>query len=49
VAGDRFVRGDKINAGALKNLARNAVAYNQIKLKRKAPAGTQAKINKNKK
>ncbi len=30
--------GDKINAGALKNLVRAAVEYNQIKLKSKAPA-----------
>ena len=41
--------GDKINAGALKNLVRAAVDYNQIKLKRKAPAGTRAKIHKSKK
>src|SRR5205809_228114 len=31
--------GDKINERALKNLVRAAVDYNQIKLKRKAPAG----------
>ncbi len=41
--------GDKINARALKNLVRAAVDYNQIKLKRKAPAGTQAKVHKSKK
>jgi len=40
--------GDKINERALKNLIRAAVEYNQIKLKRKASAGTQAKVNKNK-
>ena len=38
--------GDKINARALKNLVRAAVDYNQIKLKRKAPAGTRAKVLK---
>jgi hypothetical protein len=31
--------GDKINRRALKNLTRAAVDYNQIKLKKKAPAG----------
>jgi hypothetical protein len=41
--------GDKINARALKNLVRAAVEYNQIKLKRKAPAGSRAKIHKSKK
>ena len=41
--------GDKINERALKNLIRAAVEYNQIKLKRKASAGTQAKVNKSKK
>jgi hypothetical protein len=41
--------GDKINARALKNLVRAAVDYNQIKLKRKAPARTLAKAHKNKK
>jgi hypothetical protein len=41
--------GDKINERALKNLVRAAVAYNQIKLKRKAPAGTRAKVHKSKK
>jgi hypothetical protein len=38
--------GDKVNARALKNLVRAAVAYNQIKLKRKAPAGTRTKLHK---
>src|SRR6202051_3086201 len=41
--------GDKINERALKNLVRAAVKYNQIKLKRKAPAGTRAKVHKSKK
>jgi hypothetical protein len=41
--------GDKIDERALKNLVRAAVAYNQIKLKRKAPAGTRAKVHKSKK
>jgi hypothetical protein len=41
--------GDKINERALKNLVCAAVNYNQIKLKRKAPAGTRAKVHKRKK
>ena len=41
--------GDKINERALHNLVRAAVDYNQIKLKRKAPAGTRAKVHKSKK
>ena len=41
--------GDKINERALKNLVRAAVDYNQTKLKRKAPAGTRAKVHKGKK
>ena len=44
-----FFEGDKINGRALKNLIRAAVDYNQIKLKRKAPAGTRAKVHKRKK
>jgi len=44
-----FFEGDKINEGALKNLVRVAVDYNQMKLKRKAPAGTRAKVRKSKK
>jgi len=44
-----FFEGDKINDRALKNLVRAAVAYNQIKLKRKAPAGTRANLNNSKK
>jgi len=47
-ASDLF-EGDKINGRALKNLIRAAVDYNQIKLKRKAPAGTRAKVHKRKK
>jgi hypothetical protein len=38
--------GDKINERALKNLVRAAIEYNQSKSKKKAPAGTRAKINK---
>ena len=41
--------GDKINERALKNLIRAAVDYNQIKLKKKAPARTRAKVHKSKK
>jgi len=44
-----FFEGDKINERALKNLVRAAVDYNQIKLKRKAPAGPRAKTHKSKK
>ena len=44
-----FFEGDKINERALKNLVRAAVDYNQIKLKRKAPAGARAKVHKIKK
>jgi hypothetical protein len=40
--------GDKVNDRALKNLIRAAVAYNQIKSKTKAPAGTRAKAHKSK-
>jgi len=41
--------GDRINERALKNLVRAAVDYNQIKSKKKAPAGTRAKLRKSKK
>jgi hypothetical protein len=41
--------GDKINEWALKNLVRAAVDYNQTKKKKKAPAGTRAKVRKSKK
>jgi hypothetical protein len=44
-----FFEGDKINKLALKTLIRAAVDYNQAKLKKKTPAGTQAKVRKNKK
>ena len=44
-----FFEGDKINERALKNLVRAAVEYNQIKLKRKAPAGTRARVQRSKK
>ena len=44
-----FFEGDKINERALKTLVRAAVDYNQLKLKRKAPAGTRAKVHKRKK
>ena len=44
-----FFEGDKINERALKKLICAAVDYNQIKLKRKAPAGTRAKVHKSKK
>jgi hypothetical protein len=41
--------GDKVNERALGNLIRDAVAFNQIKLKKKAPAKTRAKVHKTKK
>jgi len=44
-----FFKGDQINERALKNLIRAAIDYNRIKLKRKAPAGTQAKLREGKK
>src|SRR6266446_9780946 len=44
-----FSEGDNINERALKNLVRAAVDYNQIKLKRKAPAGARPKVGKSKK
>ena len=43
-----FFEGDKINERALQNLVRAAVVYNELKLKRKAPAGTRAKVHKSK-
>ena len=43
-----FFEGDKINDRALKNLIRAAVDYNQVKLKRKAPAAHRAKARKSK-
>jgi hypothetical protein len=44
-----FFEVHNINERALKNLVRAAVDYNQIKLKRKAPAGTPVKVHKSKK
>jgi len=41
--------GDKINERVLKNLVRAAVVYNQLKLKKKAPARIRAKVHKSKK
>jgi hypothetical protein len=41
--------GDKIDERALKNLVRAAVDCNQSKAKKKAPAGTPAKVSKTKK
>jgi hypothetical protein len=44
-----FFEGEKINEHALENLVRAAVDYNQSKLKRKAPAGSRAKVHRSKK
>ena len=44
-----FFEGDKVNERALKNLIRAAVDYNQTKKKKKALAGTRAKVHKTKK
>ena len=44
-----FFEGDKINERALKSLVRAAIDYNQTKSKKKAPAGTRAKVHKSKK
>ena len=44
-----FFEDEKINERALKNLVRAAVDYNQTKKKKKAPAGTRAKVYKTKK
>jgi hypothetical protein len=41
--------GDKIDERALKTLIRAAVDYNQIKVKKRAPVGTRAKVPKSKK
>ena len=38
-----LLEGDKIDAGALKNLVRSAIEFNQAKLKTKAPAAARAK------
>lgn len=40
--------GDTISARALKNLVLAAVDYNQIKSKKKAPAGNRVKVRKSK-
>jgi hypothetical protein len=40
-----FFEGDKINERALKSLIRAAIEFNQIKLKKKVPAGTRAKAS----
>jgi hypothetical protein len=44
-----FFEGDKINERALTNLVRAAIDCNQIKKKKKAPAGTRAGVRKSKK
>src|SRR6202521_5253362 len=43
-----FFEGDTINERALKSLVRAAIDYNRIKSKKKAPAGTRAKVHKSK-
>ncbi|MDB5562190.1 MAG: hypothetical protein JWN11_1608, partial [Hyphomicrobiales bacterium] len=40
--------GDKIDEGALKNLVRAAIEYNQVELMKKAAAGKRAKVRKSK-
>ena len=40
---------EKIDERALKSLVRAGINYNQIKLKKKAPASTRAKVHKSKK
>jgi hypothetical protein len=44
-----FFEGDKVNQRALKDLVRTAIDYNQLKLKKKADAGTRTKVSKSKK
>ena len=44
-----FFEGDKINARALKNLVRAAIAFNQAKSKRRPVASARAKGGKSKK
>ena len=44
-----LLEGDKINERALKNLIRAAADYNQLKLKKKAPAAARATVHKSKK
>src|SRR3981081_1819633 len=41
-----FFEGDKVDVRALKNLVHAAVEYNQSKSKKRAPAGTRAKVRK---
>ena len=41
--------GDKLNKRGLQELVRAAIAYNQSKLKKKAPAGPRAKVRKSEK
>ena len=41
--------GDKLKERALQKLVLAAIAYNQLKLKKKTPAGTRAKARKSKK
>ena len=43
-----FFEGDEINERALKNLVRAAIDYNQNKSRKKAAAGTRAKVPKGK-
>lgn len=43
-----FFEGDKINERALKSLIRAAIEFNQGKSKKKAAAGTRAKVQKSK-
>jgi hypothetical protein len=44
-----FFEGDKINRPGLKNLVRAAVDYNQIKVRKKAPAAVGSKGSETKK
>jgi len=44
-----YFEGDKVNERALKHLVRAAITYNQLHLKKNAPAGTRAKASKGKK
>ena len=41
--------GDKVNERALKTLVRAAIDYNQARSKKKAPAGSRAKVRNSKK
>jgi hypothetical protein len=44
-----YLEGDKVDERALKNLVRAAIAHNQSKKKKKAPAGARPKTPKRKK